>query len=119
MKRKYVFTGDEKIIDSVIILRRIRRCADGLLGGWIESESNLSQEGACFVFNEACVLDQAVVKDNAQIMGDSVVCDLAVVGGDIKIVHCLIGGTAFITASEGVLVGAKIDTDDDLCREAA
>jgi hypothetical protein len=117
--RKYEFTGDKRTIGGVITLRRIRRCADGLIGGWIESEDNLSQEGSCFVFNGSSVLDHAVVRGNAQIMGDSVISDFAVIEGDIKIVHCLLGGDFTLTASEGVMVGVRIGTEADSCEGAA
>lgn len=82
---KYEFTGEECVIDHVITLRRIRRCIDGLVGGWIESEENLSQEGSCFVYDSAWVIDHAVVKDNAEIHDRSVVCDLAIVEGNAEV----------------------------------
>lgn len=114
--RKYEFTGDERVIDNVIILKRIRRCTDGLLGGWIESEDNLSQEGGCFVYNESCVLDFARVEEDAQVLGESVICDLAVIKGNVRIIHGIVGGTAILAASSGDLVGVEIDTDDDIER---
>ena len=47
-------------------LHRIRRC-DGELGGWIESECNLSQEGDCWVADEAKVYGPAEICENAKI----------------------------------------------------
>ena len=47
---KYEFTGEEKLG-----LRRIRRISDGEIGGGIEKESNLSQEGECWVYGDARV----------------------------------------------------------------
>lgn len=37
--RKYEFIGEEIIINGRI-LKRIRRLNNGLIGGWIENESN-------------------------------------------------------------------------------
>ena len=46
---KYEFTGETKVFDEVTF-NRIRRLSDGLVGGWLEKESNLSHEGECFVY---------------------------------------------------------------------
>ena len=51
---KYEFTGEIKQYKS-LELKQIRRVSDGLVGGWIENESNLSQEGNCFVSGDAKV----------------------------------------------------------------
>jgi predicted acyltransferase (DUF342 family) len=48
----------------------------GHLGGYIESEDNLSQFGDCWVDNEA------MVYENAQVYGDAVVCIRAEVYGE-------------------------------------
>lgn len=39
------------------------------LGGWIQSERNLSQEGNCWVYDEAKVFDDAEVFNGAKIFG--------------------------------------------------
>ena len=88
--KKYRFTGETRTIDHVITLHRIQRISDGLVGGWIESSRNLSHEGACFVYDEASVLDFALVKENAQIRGNSVVCDIAKVEGDVVVVDAIV-----------------------------
>ena len=41
--RKYEFTGETMVLEGRT-LNRIRRIEDGLIGGWIESEKNLSHE---------------------------------------------------------------------------
>ena len=38
-------------------LYRIQRLSDGLIGGWIENYSNLSQFGNCFVHDESMVYE--------------------------------------------------------------
>ena len=78
MEKKYEILTDP---DNTLwkILHRIRALKDfgdvrkGDLGGWIKSEENLSQEGLCWVYDDARVLDHAVVRDCA------IVCDHAVV----------------------------------------
>ena len=67
-----------------LVLHRIRALRDiperevvaGDLGGWVESESNLSQDGDSWVFGNACVYGYACV------YGDARVYDYACVSGD-------------------------------------
>ena len=44
---------------------------EGDLGGWIEKEENLSQEGNTWVYGDATVCDNARVGDNAWVCGDA------------------------------------------------
>ena len=52
MGKKYEFTG-ETLEHEGRTLKRIRRLSDGKLGGWIESEDNLSHYGGAWVCGEA------------------------------------------------------------------
>ena len=70
MGPKYEFT-DETIYWNGHILHRIKRLSDSILGGWIESEDNLSQEGNCWVDGEAMVYDNAKVSGNAQVSDEA------------------------------------------------
>lgn len=72
MGPKYEFT-DETMEHDGYLLHRIRRLSDGKLGGWIESEDNLSQEGSCWVDGEAKVYWEAKVSGNAQVYGEATV----------------------------------------------
>lgn len=51
----------------------------GDIGGYIESEDNLSHTGNAWVFDNALVCDKAKIYDNAR------VCDNAKVGGNAKV----------------------------------
>ena len=59
---KYIGVWDEETE-----LYRITRKSDGLIGGYIEKLSNLSEYGNCFVFDNAKVFNNAIVSGNAQI----------------------------------------------------
>lgn len=76
MSKKYEFT-DETLNWHGTTLRRIRRLSDGLLGGFIQSENNLSHEGRCFVYGEACVIGNAFVHGNAEVRDKAIVFDMA------------------------------------------
>lgn len=57
------------------------------MGGWIESEENLSQEGCCWIGDEATVCANAkvehgaIVRGHAAVVGDAWVQDKAIVDG--------------------------------------
>ena len=79
--RKYEFTGKTQNYDGAI-LRQIRRISDGEVGGWIESEHNLSHQSDCWVFGNAKVFGDANVSGNACVYGDANVFGNAKVSGD-------------------------------------
>lgn len=53
----------------------------GEIGGFVDSEYNLSQEGYCWISRNACVSDNARVKDDAFIGGYSNIYDSAEISG--------------------------------------
>ena len=105
---KYKLT-DETIKHNDKTLYRIQALKDfgnvkaGDLGGWIQSETSLSQNGDCWVYDEArifgnarvfgnakvfdnvWVYDNARISDNAQVFGNAQVNGDADIYGDTKI----------------------------------
>ncbi len=63
-------------------LKNFNDVRKGDLGGWIQQESNLSQDGDCWVYDDAVVRDNARVSDNAVIRDDAEICHNAVVRDD-------------------------------------
>lgn len=86
MSKKYELT-DDTIQHEGSTLHRIRALIDipvikvsaGDLGGYVESEKNLSHEGNCWVDMNAVVKDRARVEGDAAVEGDAVVKDHALV----------------------------------------
>ena len=78
MTKKYELTDETKVVDGHT-LHRIRARKDfknvkaGDLGGWVESEKNLSQEGNCWVYDNAVVFENAEVRGNARVYEDALV----------------------------------------------
>ena len=72
-------------------LRDIKHAKAGDLGGFVESEKNLSQEGDAWiadkaqVWGKAAVFDNALVSDEARVFGNAVVYDDAFVSGRAEI----------------------------------
>ena len=57
----------------------------GSLGGWVESEDNLSQEGNCWILHEAKVFRKAKVSENAKVKDNACIYGNACVRGNAKI----------------------------------
>lgn len=89
-EKKYRLTNESITIDGRK-LYRIEAIKDfyyikkGSVGGFIESEKNLSQAGSCWVFNDAMVYDRAKVYDDARIYNNAEVYDDARVFGNAEV----------------------------------
>ena len=100
MNKKYKFTG-ETIQHEGITLHRIQALRsfgdvkEGDIGGWIQKESNLSHEGACWVYGHAQVYGSARVYGDAQVYGYAQVCGNAQVYGSAQVYgHAQVCGNA-------------------------
>lgn len=88
--KKYELT-DETIEVYGTALHRIKALKDfgnvkkGELGGYVESEHNLSQEGDCWVYGNARVYSNARVYGNAWVCGNAEVFGNAWVCGNAKV----------------------------------
>lgn len=93
MKKKYELVKESVIEEeySGVNLYRIRALKDfcdikkGDLGGYVESEENLSQDGNCWIYNDAKVYGYAKVSDNAIVSDKVEVYGNAGVYGNAKI----------------------------------
>ena len=76
-----IFNPDMTLITvyRIIAMKNFDNVMKGDLGGWIESEINLSQEGLCWVYDESVVYGKAKIEKNAKVIDDSTVCDYATV----------------------------------------
>lgn len=90
MDRKYELTNETREFHGMV-LHRIRALKDfggvraGDLGGWVEKEDNLSQLGACWVYENALVCGKAQVYGKARVGGDALVYENALVAGHMHI----------------------------------
>lgn len=94
--KKYCFNGETinykgHILHRIVALKDFGGVRKGDIGGWIEKEDNLSQEGRCWVggdawvFGNAKVYGDARVYGNAKVYGDAKVCENARVFGNAKV----------------------------------
>lgn len=81
----------------------------GELGGYVEKEENISQDGNAWVFGDAKVSGDARVYDNAWVCGDTWVCDNARVYGDARVCgNAKVYGNAWVSGNARVCGNAKV-----------
>ena len=97
----------------------------GELGGYVEKEENVSQDGNAWVFGNAKVSGNAKVCDNAKVCGDAKVsgnawvCDNAKVSGNAKVsVNAWVFGNAKVSGDAKVCGDAKVSGDAWVCDNA-
>lgn len=89
--KKYEILLDTKTYFKGRVLYRIRALKDfsdvkaGDLGGYIQREQNLSQEGNCWVYDDAKVHNGAQVYDNAKVYGSAIVYGFAKIYDNAKV----------------------------------
>lgn len=101
MKRKYELT-DETIQINGKTLHRIKALKDfgdvkkGDIGGYVENEWNLSQDGECWIYGKAKAYDHARVDldakiyDNVRIHGNAMITDKASAHDNVWIRGCAV-----------------------------
>ena len=116
--KKYKLTEETKHIGFGTLYRicAIRDFGDvkaGDMGGWIESEKNLSHEGNAWVYDNARVSGDALVCGNARVFGDAQVC------GDAEVRdNALVCGNAKVCGDALVCGNARVFGDAEVCGNA-
>ena len=123
--KKYEFTdeiklkiakGKEHKLHRIIALKDFGNVKKGDLGGFIEKENNLSQEGNCWVYGEAEVFGNAQVDENARIYENAKVYGDAWVYGNAGITDdAKVYGDACIGAEAQVYENAEVFGDALVC----
>lgn len=81
----YYDSEDESEMEEEYRLYRIQALRDfgdvkkGDLGGYIQTQKNLSHSGNCWIYDKAIAGDDSKVKDNAKVMDGAIVSGAAVV----------------------------------------
>ena len=102
MDKKYELT-DETIPVNGKTLYRIQALKDfgdvkkGDLGGYVESEKNLSQIEDCWIYDDAVVAGKAIVTNNAKVKDNALVFQNANVGG-----RAIVSGESIIRGNAGI-----------------
>ena len=136
MDKKYELVKEDSIEFNGITLYRIRALKDfeilthstihkGDLGGYVQSENNLSQKGNCWVsdnacvYGNACVSDNACVADNACVYDNAKVYDNARVYGEARIRdNAMVFDNAYVFGNAWVCDNAYVCDNAKVCNNA-
>ena len=117
---KYELTNEIKNLPDGVVLYRIRALKDfadvkaGDLGGFVQSEFNLSQEGNAWVYENACVYGNAGVFENAKVCGNSKMHGYSYAGNDARVYgNTEMSGFARLYGHDCVTGDALISGADD------
>ena len=112
--KKFRLTDETMTVDGVTY-HRIRACKDfdvqgyhvkaGDLGGYVESERNIDQDGNAWVGGLARIGGNARVFGNTHVRGNARIGDNAVIGG-----HAVIGGNAVI--GDNAVIGGNAEVSN-------
>lgn len=108
MDKKYELLKDDinycgLTVHRIKALRDFNSVKKGDIGGYIEKEENLSQDGDCWVY------DNAIVYENATVTGNAIVCDYAKVNGtSIVTEHAIVSDYAEVTGTSIIHQYAEI-----------
>ena len=105
VKRKSIITGNGTILYRIKALKDFGNVKNGEIGGFVESENNLSQEGNCWIHDEAKVLDNAMVLGNAQVLDHAIIKDYATVSDSA----CIKGSNVLISGKSHIYDAVIID----------
>ena len=120
--KKYELTNETKTLADGTVLHRIRALRDislygvkaGELGGFVEGENNLSQDGDAWVSGDAKVYGNARVSGNAKVSGNAEVYGNAEVCGNAKVCgNAEIYGDAWVFDNAEVYGDAEVSANSD------
>ena len=125
MEKKYKLTEESidfmgKTLYRIEALKDFGKVNKGDKGGYVQSEKNLSQEGNCWIYDNAKVYDKAKIFDKAKVWGNAIVFDEATVCGRAHISdnaevygNALIYGNAKIYGNAEIKNDAKVKNNSD------
>lgn len=90
-------------LHPIVALKDFGNVKKGSTGGYVEKETNLSQSGNSWIYNDAKVFDNATISDNAIVYQKAFVYENAKVNGSAKV-----GGYAEVFGSATVEESAEV-----------
>lgn len=126
-KKKYQIRHDlikqvnGRTLYRIEALRSFKNVKKWELGGYVESEDNLAQEGDCWVYDYACafehchVEDNAMVCDNAMVFGKTIVGTDAIVCNNAKIFDTVVVKKAVVRNNAKIYGDARINSYGKAC----
>ena len=114
MNKKYKLTNEIINVDGytfyrIKALKDFSNVKKGDKGGFVENEENLSQNGNCWIYNDAKVFDNAKVYDNVKVCNNALVYDNAEIRGNAQVL-----GYAQVYSNAKVRGNAKVCDDAEI-----
>ena len=122
--KKYIFTGETKVVNEItlhriVAVRNFSNVYKGDLGGWIESEENLSHDYNAWVYDDAQVYGNAKICGNAKISGNAKVYENTKVYGNAQVYgNATVYGNAWVYGYAKVCSGAHVYDDAEVYENA-
>ena len=115
-QEQYVYIEDDNLIKRKLYrikaLENFSNVKKDELGGFVESEANLSHFGNCWVYDRAAVYDNATISNNATIHDEVIVFENANIDSDAAIYDCVkIHGNALVTEKLSMKEAIEITPD--------
>lgn len=115
MEKKFELTENYVVNESgtklyqIKCIKTFKYAKEGGLGGYIEKEENLSQEGDAWVYGNARVYGDARVLGNAQVYGNARVAGDARVSGAARVYgNAVVFGAAWVSGNARVSGAARV-----------
>ena len=125
VKDDFIIVEDDIKLYRIKALKSFSHIERGQLGGYIESEYNLSQQGNCWVYGNAKVCGNAEVSwnakvcGNAEVYGNAKVCGNAEVYGNAEVCgNAKVCGNAEVCGDAEVYGNAKVCGNAEVCGDA-
>ena len=114
---KYTITISDHVLHRIRAIRDLNpygsnddNIRSGDLGGYIESELNLSHDGSCWVYDDSCVYENAQVYGNAWVSQKSIVHGEACIYGGATV-----AGNSLIYGDVHVYDNAHVSNESLIC----
>lgn len=105
---EYIFHRGKKLF-RIRALRDFGSVKRGDIGGFVEKESNLSQEGNCWIHDNAKVFNYGVVRSNATISDEAEVFDNSTITDQASVAGCaMVHDYSYISGKVDVAGSAEI-----------
>lgn len=130
MKKKYKLTKETttltngKVLHRIMALRSFNDVKTGDLGGFVESEDNLSHIGDCWIFDDAMAYDNGRVYQNARLYGDAKIYESAIINGYAVLYdharafgNSIVGERSYLSSAAKIYGDAYIGGDFSACKD--
>ena len=125
-EKKYeLIPSDKEGLYRIKAMKDFSNVKKGDIGGYVQSENNLSHDGNCWIYDNAVVCDNAIIQDNAKIYGkaevwyDAVIQDNAKVFDNTQVYgNARIYGNAFV-CDNAIIFGSARIYDEAIVRDNA